>query len=68
MIELIFTACLVASPEKCEERHLTFAETLTPMQCLMGAQPELAKWGEAHPKWRIGRWKCQNVRTASRGA
>lgn len=68
MIELIFTACLVTSPERCEERNLTFMEPLSPMQCLMGAQPELAKWSEAHPKWQIGRWKCQSVRTASRGA
>jgi len=68
MIELVFTACLVATPETCEDRHLTFAESLSPMQCLMGAQPELAKWSEAHPKWEIGKWKCRAVRTASRDA
>lgn len=68
MIELIFTVCLVASPESCEERHLTFAEAMTPMQCLMGAQPELAKWSEAHPKWRIGKWRCRPVQTALRDA
>ena len=68
MIELVFTACLLASPEKCESRHLTFAENISPMQCLMGAQPELAKWTAANPKWRIARFKCQTVRSATRDA
>ena len=68
MIELVFTACLVASPAKCEERHLTFAENMSPMQCLMGAQPQLAMWAAAHPKWSVSRFKCQRVRTASRDA
>lgn len=68
MIELVFTACLIASPDKCEDKHLTFAENISPMACLMGAQPQLARWNEANPKWRIGRWKCRHVRTAARDA
>lgn len=68
MIELVFTACLISSPTQCEDKHLTFAENMNPLQCLMGAQPELAKWNEAHPKWQINKWKCRSVRTASRDA
>ncbi len=29
------------------------------MQCLMRAQPEIAKWAEAHPKWNVKRWTCR---------
>lgn len=68
MIELVFTACLITTPQTCEDRHLTFAENLNPMQCLRSAQPELAKWNEANPKWQISRWKCRTVRSIARDA
>ena len=68
MIELVFTVCMLAQPLTCEQRYLTFANLLTPMQCLMGAQVELARWSEAHPKWRISEWRCRTVSTASRDA
>jgi len=61
MIELFFIACLAQSPDVCEERRLTFAEPLTPMACMMGAQPQLAQWAERHPKWRIDRWACRKA-------
>ena len=57
MIELVFIACLSASPVDCEERSLLYTD-ITPMACLMGAQPELARWAETHPRWRIASWRC----------
>ena len=62
MIELIFVACLAASPEDCEEKALVYVD-VTPQACMMGAQPQLARWAETHPGWTIGRWKCQYVST-----
>lgn len=61
MIEIVFVACLTATPDVCRERSLTYAETMTPQACLMRAQPQLAVWAETHPKWRIARWKCQSA-------
>lgn len=58
MIELVFTACLASSPAVCEERSLTFID-VSPMTCMMGAQPQLAKWVESHPKWKVSGWKCR---------
>ena len=66
MIELVFTVCMILKPMTCEERHLTYAATMSPMECLMGAQVELARWSEIHPKWRISEWRCRRVSTASR--
>ncbi len=63
MIELLFVTCLSASPEDCQERSLLYTE-MTPMTCMMAAQPELAKWAEQHPKWTINGWKCRYVTTA----
>ncbi|MFZ5964433.1 hypothetical protein ACOXXX_15920 [Thalassococcus sp. BH17M4-6] len=65
MIELLFVACLSTAPTECRERSLLFTG-ITPGQCAMGAQPELAKWVNAHPNWQIARWKCQQVQTAER--
>ncbi|MBD3680173.1 MAG: hypothetical protein HUJ27_17435 [Rhodobacteraceae bacterium] len=65
MIELLFVACLAGSPEECHERSLIFTDK-TPMQCLMGAQPGLAKWVETHPNERIRTWRCRTVSFAER--
>ena len=34
------------------------AENVTPMQCMMQAQTELAKWFSEHPGLRVARYKC----------
>lgn len=60
MIELLFVACLAASPEECRERSMVFTD-ITPMACLMGAQPELAKWAATHPAYTIENWRCRAV-------
>lgn len=57
MIELIFIACLTASPSACEERKLVYVET-SPMACAMAAQPYLADWVGTHPDWSIAKWRC----------
>lgn len=68
MIELVFTACLLAAPERCGERRLTFTDAPSPMACMMNSQVELAKWSAAYPKWQVKRWKCQLVDFASTDA
>ena len=63
MVELLFVACLSYAPAECQERSLVFMD-ITPRTCLMGAQPELAKWVSTHPAYRIASWRCQNVNLA----
>jgi len=63
MIELLFIACLASDPDQCRERSLLFTG-VSPMQCLMGAQPELAKWVNTHPNVRVKSWRCRTVNTA----
>lgn len=67
MIELLFVACLASAPEDCRERSLVFTN-VTPIQCLMGAQPELAKWANSHPNFTIQSWRCRTVSFAERDA
>jgi hypothetical protein len=67
MIELLFVACLSSEPDKCLERSLLFTD-ITPMQCMMVAQPELAKWVDTHPDEQIRSWRCKVVSFAERKA
>lgn len=67
MIELLFVVCMATAPDECRERSMTFSN-ITPMQCLMGAQPELAKWSASHPNLEIKSWRCQAVNFAEQKA
>jgi hypothetical protein len=59
MIELLLAVCLIDEPSACKDVSLTFdPESVSLLQCVMGAQPQLAEWSEAHPKWRIAHWSC----------
>ena len=70
MVELLFVTCMAmaqSSPESCQQRSLLFTD-VTPMACMMGAQPELAKWVNEHPGQRITSWKCRMVMMGERDA
>ena len=70
MIELLFVTCLSATApqgDSFRERSLVFTD-LSPMTCMMGAQPQLAKWVEEHPGQQIKSWKCRFVNTGERKA
>ncbi|WP_417729322.1 hypothetical protein [Roseovarius sp.] len=58
MIELLFVACLAREPEICEERAFQYTDR-TARGCMARAIPELSKWAQTHPRWRIARWSCQ---------
>lgn len=65
MIELLFITCVMTAPDDCRERSMMFTD-ITPTQCLMGAQPELAKWVSGHPNQQIKSWRCRMVSFAER--
>ena len=51
MIELALVVCLANEPANCKDVGLVYdSEALTPMQCLMRAPPEIAKWTEFAPQ------------------
>lgn len=58
MIQLIFIACLAASPDRCQEHSVSLLPEIGIMGCMVTAQPELARWAEQHPSHRVVRWRC----------
>jgi len=67
LIELVFTACLLAHPNICKPVSLTYSgEGLTPMQCTIGSEARIAEWCAANPKWFATRRKCRPARVYSK--
>lgn len=58
MTILIFTACLLADPDRCTYHRNRYVD-VTPMQCLMAGQAILAKWQTDNPAWRVTEWRCE---------
>jgi hypothetical protein len=58
MIDLVLTVCLVSNPSECRSEHLYFETHGSLLQCTFLAPPQIAKWSEAHPKYRVARWRC----------
>lgn len=62
MLELVVMACLLQEPTKCHEESLTYLEeSVTPMQCMMHSQVEIAKWQEYRPRWFAKKWTCRRA-------
>lgn len=58
-LELIITACLLASPDSCRDHHLRLTlQGGDPGQCMYSSPPRVALWGQMHPGWRITSWRC----------
>lgn len=58
MVDLILTVCLTAQPTNCRTEHLYFESRGSLNQCMFLAPPEIAKWTEEHPAFRVVRWSC----------
>ncbi len=58
-VELILTVCTLAQPVSCDDRRVMFSsDTVSLGQCIVQAQPFIAKWSGEHPSVRVSRWRC----------
>ena len=59
MITMFILACTLYKTDDCRMHELTFVEEgLTPMACMLGSQPVIAKWAEGHPNVYVKKWTC----------
>lgn len=58
LIDLVLTVCLIADAKSCRTEHLHFERRGSLTQCMLRAPPEIAKWAEEHPAFRVVRWRC----------
>jgi hypothetical protein len=63
MIELYFMACLISEPAKCRDVSvvLNAQRMLTPQQCEIAAQVEMAKYFVDRPGWYAQRHGCRRA-------
>ncbi|MGH6815826.1 MAG: hypothetical protein ACREC6_08980 [Hyphomicrobiaceae bacterium] len=61
MIAIVLSICLHSDPAVCRDHHIPLLYGISPAQCMMLAQPHIAKWNEEHPEWRVIRWRCRAV-------
>ena len=54
---LYFTACMANAPDTCESQRLPL-DVASPRACLRVAQPQLARWVESHPNYRVTAYRC----------
>ena len=67
MIEIVLMVCMIDDPAKCKDVRLSYmADAVTPQQCMMYGQSEIAKWTEGHPTWKIQRWSCGQARQVAK--
>ena len=64
MFEIVFIACLIASPEACEERSLAYVGRFNPFACMVVSPQYLAAWAEEHPAYRVASWRCRDQKEA----
>lgn len=57
-IEIVMLVCAIAQPDRCEDKHLQFAWQGSLRQCVMAAQPYMARWIAEHPQWTIKHYHC----------
>lgn len=62
MFELVFVACLIGTPDACEERSLADTAHADAAACAVHAPPRLAEWSRQHPGYRIASWHCLDRR------
>ena len=58
IIDIIFTACLLATPTKCETVRMAQEDYRTPYACAMKAQALVAEYLKDHPQWFVQRYGC----------
>ncbi len=58
LVELILTVCTLTLPASCEERHLSFVDEGSLMQCMSQALPAIAEWANSHPGRKVVKWRC----------
>lgn len=62
MIEVVALVCSMQAPLRCKDVHMSFmADSVTPQQCMMYGQMELAKWSVGHPGWAVRKWRCSRA-------
>lgn len=58
-LELIVSACLLASPAECRDHRVRLTvQGGDPQLCVYASVREVALWQQLNPKWSLRSWRC----------
>lgn len=58
MVDLIVVVCSLTAGNACQENHMLFESRGSLAQCMIEAQPYMARWIGDHPDVQIKTWRC----------
>jgi len=60
LLDIIITVCLLSTPDKCDTIRIEVPEEyyMTPYQCIMRAQMNIAEYMKDKPQYFIKRFDC----------
>ncbi len=59
MVQLVLIYCLLADNKSCIEKRPVTELPLSPMECLIQAQPMAAAFLEEHPAYQLNSFRCE---------
>lgn len=58
-LELIVTACLLATPGQCKDHRVRLTvQGGDPQLCVYASVREIAHWQQLNVKWKVKSWRC----------
>ena len=60
LIEILLSVCMIQDIGRCKDVKLSYMseDQITPHNCMINGQTEIAKWIEGNPNWQIMKWSC----------
>lgn len=58
-LKLVITMCQLANANVCQDVISDYEQDVTPQQCIVWAQAQMAKVMDEHPGWRVTRYSCR---------
>lgn len=69
MLILALSVCLAQDPATCKDVHLPFFNTAIPAkECVRYGEPEIDRWLNRHPDWRVKTRTCIASSSREQGA
>lgn len=59
MIQLVLVYCLMSDNAACVEKRPMAEEPMTPMACMVEAQPMASDFLRSHPRYHLASWRCE---------
>ncbi len=68
MVQLVLIYCLMSDNKSCIEKRPLSEFPLTPMSCMISAQPIASEFLKEHPNYTLNSFRCEINKPAEKSA